>query len=68
MVQDSRCRYRGVPVHLKSNLITRGNKEAEVAKNIRKREVAIDQLMAHVRDYDRSENPNDKSVNRRWRF
>jgi len=37
-------------VHLKSNLVTRGNKEAEAAKNIRKREVAIDQLMAHVRD------------------
>jgi endonuclease/exonuclease/phosphatase family metal-dependent hydrolase len=37
-------------LHLKSNLITRGNKEAEAAKNIRKREVAIDQLMAHVRD------------------
>ena len=38
-------------VHLKSNLITRGNKEAEAAKNIRKREVAIDQLMSHVRDF-----------------
>jgi endonuclease/exonuclease/phosphatase family metal-dependent hydrolase len=38
-------------LHLKSNLITRGNKEAEAAKNIRKREVAIDQLMAHVRDF-----------------
>ena len=37
-------------LHLKSNLVTRGNKEAETAKNIRKREVAIDQLMAHVRD------------------
>jgi endonuclease/exonuclease/phosphatase family metal-dependent hydrolase len=37
-------------VHLKSNLITRGNKEAEAAKNIRKREAAIDQLIAHVRD------------------
>ena len=37
-------------LHLKSNLITRRNKEAEAAKNIRKREVAIDQLMAHVRD------------------
>jgi endonuclease/exonuclease/phosphatase family metal-dependent hydrolase len=37
-------------LHLKSNLITRGNKESEAAKNIRKREVAIDQLMAHVRD------------------
>jgi endonuclease/exonuclease/phosphatase family metal-dependent hydrolase len=38
-------------VHLKSNLIMRGNKEAEVAKNIRKREVAIDQLRTHVRDF-----------------
>jgi endonuclease/exonuclease/phosphatase family metal-dependent hydrolase len=38
-------------VHLKSNLITRGNKEAEAAKNIRKREVAIDQLMTHIRDF-----------------
>jgi endonuclease/exonuclease/phosphatase family metal-dependent hydrolase len=37
-------------LHLKSNLITRGNKETEAVKNIRKREVAIDQLMAHVRD------------------
>ena len=37
-------------LHLKSNLITRGNKESEAAKNIRKREVAIDQLMTHVRD------------------
>jgi endonuclease/exonuclease/phosphatase family metal-dependent hydrolase len=37
-------------LHLKSNLITRGNKEAEAAKNIRKREVAIDQLMVHVHD------------------
>ena len=37
-------------VHLKSNLITRGNKEAEAAKNVRKHEVAIDQLVTHVRD------------------
>ena len=37
-------------VHLKSNLITRGNREAETAKNIQKREVAIAQLLAHVRD------------------
>src|ERR1043166_5707612 len=37
-------------VHLKSNLITRGNKAGEAANNIRKREVAIVQLMAHVRD------------------
>jgi endonuclease/exonuclease/phosphatase family metal-dependent hydrolase len=38
-------------LHLKSNLITRGNKEDEAAKNIRKREVAIDQLVVHVRDF-----------------
>jgi endonuclease/exonuclease/phosphatase family metal-dependent hydrolase len=37
-------------LHLKSNLITRGNQEAEAAKNIRKREVAIGQLMVHIRD------------------
>src|SRR6476660_6738679 len=37
-------------VHLKSNLITHGDKEAETAKNIRKREVAIAQLLTHVHD------------------
>ena len=37
-------------LHLKSNLVTSGNREAATAKNIRKREVAIDQLLAHVRD------------------
>jgi endonuclease/exonuclease/phosphatase family metal-dependent hydrolase len=37
-------------VHLKSNLITHGDKEAETAKNIRKREVAVTQLLTHVRD------------------
>jgi len=36
-------------VHLKSNLITHGDKEAETAKNIRKREVAIAQLLMHIR-------------------
>ena len=38
-------------VHLKSNLVTHGDPVAETAKNIRKREVAIDQLMTHVRDF-----------------
>jgi len=38
-------------VHLKSNLVTHGDPIAETAKNIRKREVAIDQLMTHVRDF-----------------
>src|SRR5205814_7057081 len=37
-------------LHLKSNLITHGDKETEMAKNIRKREVAVTQLVAHVHD------------------
>ena len=37
-------------LHLKSNLITHGDREAETAKNIRKREVAIAQLLTHVHD------------------
>jgi endonuclease/exonuclease/phosphatase family metal-dependent hydrolase len=37
-------------LHLKSNLITHGDREAETAKNIQKREVAITQLLTHIRD------------------
>ncbi|HZS17276.1 MAG TPA: endonuclease/exonuclease/phosphatase family protein [Candidatus Udaeobacter sp.] len=37
-------------LHLKSNLVTGGDRQAATAKNIRKREVAVDQLMLHVRD------------------
>jgi endonuclease/exonuclease/phosphatase family metal-dependent hydrolase len=37
-------------VHLKSNLIRRGDKEAEAMKNARKREIAADQLLAHMHD------------------
>ena len=37
-------------LHLKSNLIMRGNKVTEAQKNIRKREVAVDQLLNHIRD------------------
>jgi endonuclease/exonuclease/phosphatase family metal-dependent hydrolase len=37
-------------LHLKSNLIMKSDKAAEARKNIRKREVAIDQLLNHVRD------------------
>lgn len=37
-------------LHLKSNLIMRANKEIETARNIRKREVATDQLLSHLRD------------------
>jgi endonuclease/exonuclease/phosphatase family metal-dependent hydrolase len=37
-------------VHLKSNRV-HGDPVAETAKNIRKREIAIDQLMTHIRDF-----------------
>jgi endonuclease/exonuclease/phosphatase family metal-dependent hydrolase len=37
-------------VHLKSNLIMKSDKAAETQKNIRKREVAIDQLLNHIHD------------------
>lgn len=37
-------------LHLKSNLIMKSDKTAEGRKNIRKREVAIDQLLDHIRD------------------
>jgi endonuclease/exonuclease/phosphatase family metal-dependent hydrolase len=49
-------------VHLKSNLITHGDREAETAKNIQKREVAITQLLAHVREVIGSTMPSIKSV------
>jgi endonuclease/exonuclease/phosphatase family metal-dependent hydrolase len=37
-------------LHLKSNLIMRGDRVAEAQKNIRKREVAVEQLLNHIRD------------------
>jgi endonuclease/exonuclease/phosphatase family metal-dependent hydrolase len=37
-------------LHLKSNLIMRGDRVAEAKKNILKREVAMDQLLDHIRD------------------
>jgi Metal-dependent hydrolase len=37
-------------LHLKSNLITHGDNEIQTAQNIRKREVAIQQLLAHVHE------------------
>ncbi len=49
-------------VHLKSNLITRGDKEAETAKNIRKREVAIAQLVTHIHDVIGKTMPTIKGV------
>lgn len=49
-------------LHLKSNLIMRGNKAAEAQKNIRKREVAIEQLLAHVRDVIATAMPMVKGI------
>ncbi len=37
-------------VHLKSNLVTVGDKAAEGSKNVRKREVASQQLLDHIRN------------------
>jgi endonuclease/exonuclease/phosphatase (EEP) superfamily protein YafD len=47
---------------LKSNLITHGNKEAETAKNIQKREVAIAQLLTHIHDVASTTMPSIKGV------
>jgi endonuclease/exonuclease/phosphatase family metal-dependent hydrolase len=49
-------------VHLKSNLITHGDREAETAKNIQKREVAITQLVAHVREVIGTTIPSIKGI------
>jgi endonuclease/exonuclease/phosphatase family metal-dependent hydrolase len=49
-------------VHLKSNLITHGDREKETAKNIQKREVAITQLLAHVHDVIGTTMPTIKGV------
>ena len=49
-------------VHLKSNLITHGDREAETGKNIRKREVAIAQLLTHIRDVIGMRMPTIKRV------
>jgi endonuclease/exonuclease/phosphatase family metal-dependent hydrolase len=49
-------------VHLKSNLITHGNREAETAKNIQKREVAITQLLSHIHDVIGTTMPTIKGV------
>jgi endonuclease/exonuclease/phosphatase family metal-dependent hydrolase len=49
-------------LHLKSNLIVHGNREAETAKNIQKREVAIIQLLAHIHDVVGTTMPTIKGV------
>jgi endonuclease/exonuclease/phosphatase family metal-dependent hydrolase len=48
-------------LHLKSNL-THGDREAETAKNIQKREVAITQLLTHIRDVIGTRMPTIKGV------
>jgi endonuclease/exonuclease/phosphatase family metal-dependent hydrolase len=49
-------------VHLKSNLITHGNRQAETAKNIQKREVAMAQLLTHIHDVISTTMPAIKGV------
>jgi len=49
-------------LHLKSNLITHGDRETETAKNIQKREVAVTQLLAHVHDVIATTMPTIKGV------
>jgi len=49
-------------VHLKSNLIMRGDKAAETAKNVRKREVAAHQLLNHLRTVIAKAMPNIQSA------
>ena len=49
-------------VHLKSNLITHGDREAETAKNIQKREIAITQLLTHVDDVVSTTMPTIKRI------
>ena len=48
-------------VHLKSNLVMRGDKVAETAKNVRKREVAAHQLLNHLREIIATAMPNVQS-------
>jgi endonuclease/exonuclease/phosphatase family metal-dependent hydrolase len=45
-----KAHIRVYSLHLKSNRIMFGNREIEMAKNIRKREVSIRQLLAHIHD------------------
>jgi endonuclease/exonuclease/phosphatase family metal-dependent hydrolase len=49
-------------VHLKSNLVRVRDKEAEKAKNIRKREIAADQLLAHLHNMIATALPAVKGV------
>jgi endonuclease/exonuclease/phosphatase family metal-dependent hydrolase len=48
-------------VHLKSNLVMHGDKAAETAKNVRKREVAAHQILSHLRTVIAKAIPNIRS-------
>jgi endonuclease/exonuclease/phosphatase (EEP) superfamily protein YafD len=49
-------------LHLKSNLITHGDRKAETTKNVRKREVAIAQLLTHIHEVVGTTMPTIKGV------
>ena len=49
-------------LHLKSNLITHGDKESGTAQNIRKREVSIQQLLVHIHDVIETAIPSIKGL------
>ncbi len=49
-------------VHLKSNLIMRGDKAVERGKNVRKREIAMKQLLSHVHEVIEEKLPAVKSI------
>jgi endonuclease/exonuclease/phosphatase family metal-dependent hydrolase len=49
-------------LHLKSNLITHGDKEIEAGRNIRKRVVSIQQLLAHIHDVIETVIPSIKGL------
>ena len=51
MVQNWKCGYWCLLAAFEKQSRHAGDPIAETAKNIRKREVAIDQLMTHVRDF-----------------
>ena len=58
----SKYKAQAAWVHLKRNLITHGDREAENPKNIQKREIAITQLLTHVHDVVSTTMPTVKRI------
>jgi hypothetical protein len=58
----SKYKAQAAWVHLKSNLITHGDREAENPKNIQKREIAITQLLTHIHDVVSTTMPTVKRI------